>query len=321
MTTVFFATNRAEDKAAPFGFSDTAVDFDAQKITFAKAEVANISLNDESSGVIQQITDKTYGNFSAKTTVEIISRSNNLLVFIHGFDNSFEDAVKRAAFNREWLAASGVAAADTTVIAFSWPSTGMLFAAPPHMPPDAYLADQARAARSAFHIAYFLRVVDQIQASYRKANPAGRVFLLAHSMGNHALSGAVQLWFNSNDPPDAIFDEAVLAAGDEVAQTLNLPAMGQMTGLRQLAKRISVYHSRIDVAMYLSTTLNLTQRLGFDGPTNKHDESVFPKSVFRIVDCTDVSDYDHLKPPDATHQYYRRSKWVRADIAGVFSGK
>src|SRR3954470_7261242 len=49
---------------------------------------------------------------------------SDLLVFIHGFDNTFSDAISRAAFNREWLAASGLPGTNTTVVAFSWPSSG-----------------------------------------------------------------------------------------------------------------------------------------------------------------------------------------------------
>ena len=189
---------------------------------------------------------------------------------------------------------------------------------PPHMPPDAYRHDQAKAAASAFHLAHFLRVIDQLRARQSNECPDGRVFLLAHSMGNHALSGAVQLWTGSGDPREAIFDCAILAAADEAAHTLYLPGNAQLTGLRHLAKRVSVYHSKIDLAMYLSTTVNLTQRLGFDGPPDKHNISAYPPAKFRFVDCTHIKDYPLLDPPDASHQYYRRSIWVRADIAAQF---
>jgi hypothetical protein len=67
------------------------------------------------------------------------------------------NSIARAAYNREWFAASGANAADTTVIAFSWPSLGQLFAAPPHLLPDDYLRDQSKAGQSAFHIANFFR--------------------------------------------------------------------------------------------------------------------------------------------------------------------
>ena len=53
-----------------------------------------------------------------------------LLQHVHGFDNAFSDALTRAAFNREWLAASGQPGTNTTVVAFSWPSSGRVVALP-----------------------------------------------------------------------------------------------------------------------------------------------------------------------------------------------
>jgi esterase/lipase superfamily enzyme len=217
MATVYFATNRKPDTAAPFGFADTVADFDPQNITFGKVDVTGTNLAHESSGVLGEILDKTPANFSEATVAEILGAQKNLLFFIHGFDNSFEDAIKRAAFNQLWLTGCGDAHADTTIIAFSWPSAGKLLSIPPHMPPEAYRADQAKAGASAFHVAHFLRIIDQLQAKYRSECPSGRVFLLAHSMGNHALSGAIQLWTGTGDPREAIFDCAILAAADETA--------------------------------------------------------------------------------------------------------
>ena len=71
---------------------------------------------------------------------ELSNAGRDLLVFIHGFDNTLSDAVTRAAFNREWLAASQMPGTDTTVIAFSWPSKGQIIAFPV-LQAD-YLADQ-----------------------------------------------------------------------------------------------------------------------------------------------------------------------------------
>jgi esterase/lipase superfamily enzyme len=314
MTNVYFATNRVHDGTAPFGYGHQVAPPTAANVTFAVASVSGIALPDETSGHIDSITQATPGNFPADILDVLANSRKTLLVFIHGFDNSFEDAIKRAAFNREWLAAGG---ADTEVIAFTWPSAGELFAAPPHTPPDAYFADQSRAGRSAFALAHFLTVIDQIRAGYRTANPNGRIVLLVHSMGHYALQAAVQFWFASTPPKAAFFDEILLAAGDEIADTFERPNGGHLSDLPKIATRISVYNSECDVAMYLSTTLNLDQRLGFDGPLHKHDASRYPPATFRTVDCTAVADYDPLNPPDASHQYYRRSKLVRSDLVGA----
>jgi hypothetical protein len=95
---------------------------------------------------------------------------------------------------------------------------------------------------------------------------------------------------------------------------------GRLSTLPQRAARCSIYYSHKDVTMYLAAALNLNERLGFDGPDHKHDPTRYPPGKFRIVDVTPVSDFDIFNPPDATHQYYRRSKIVRADIAATMRG-
>lgn len=318
MVNVYFATNRKKNAAGRFGAE--IVPNNPSEVLYAIASVQGVTLPDANSGTIASITEETRGGYSDAAVTQIISAGKNLLVFIHGFDNTFEDAIKRAAFNAEWFRASAVAAADTTVLAFTWPSAGNLIAAPPHFPADAYLTDQAQAGRSAYHLGYFLNNIDQLRRDYRRRNPNGRIFLLAHSMGNYALQAAVQWWIDSRGPNDMMFDETILAAADEVADSFERPAGGRLSDLPNLARRISLYHSRKDVAMYLSTTINLTARLGFNGPAHKHDVATYPLDRFRIVDTTEVDDFDPVDPPDATHQYYRRSQIVRDDIAEVMRG-
>ena len=72
--------------------------------------------------------------------------------------------------------------------------------------------------------------------------------------------------------------------------------------------------------MFLSMAVNRNDRLGKDGTDNKTDTTIYPPATFRNVDCTGVDDYDKLDPIDATHQYYRRSPIVRADIAALIGG-
>jgi esterase/lipase superfamily enzyme len=320
MTRVYFATNRQRDTSRPSGFGADIVPMNASAVIYAIADVQGTDIVDEASGNIVSITEQATGGYSDNAVNEIIGAGKNLLVFIHGFANSFEDSIKRAAFNADWMRASGVAAADVTVLAFSWPSSGDLLAAPPHLAPDAYRGDQVQAGKSAYHLGYFLNNVDQLRLDFVNKHPDGRMFLLAHSMGNYALQGAVQWWFDNRGSDDLMFDETILAAADEVDDTFERKNGGRLSKLPKLAKRITVYYSRKDVAMYVSTTLNLNARLGFDGPDDMRNQTVYPTSKFRIVDCTEVRDFNLIDPPDATHQYYRRSNIVRADIAVVMGG-
>ena len=317
MVKVYFATNRNPDPAAEGGFGTTMAPTDnPATVLYGSADVQGIDLNDESSGQFAPATDVTKGSYSDQAAAEIVGSGKNLLVFIHGFDNSFADAVKRAAYNAEWLRQSGIKAADTTVLAFSWPSTGALFTFP-HLD---YESDQTKAGLSAFHLGWYLNTLDNLRRDYKRRNPNGKIFLLAHSMGNHALQGAIEWWFAQSGPAEIFFDEAILAAADEVYDTFEAKNDAKLSSLPKLAGRVTIYNSRGDVAMYLSTTLNLDCRLGFDGPEDKTSETLYAPAKFRIVDCTDVKDYDPDNPPDATHQYYRRSIIVRRDIAAVLGG-
>jgi esterase/lipase superfamily enzyme len=320
MVNVYFATNRVADAAQEGGYGSAIVASDPSAVTYAVAAVDHIDLGNADGGVISSITDRTPGGWSDAATKTILQTSRNLLVFIHGFDNSFAAALKRAAFNQSWLAASGVPAADTTVLAFTWPSEGRLLDSFPSLPDAAYKFDQTQAGKSAFHVGYFLNNIDQLARDFRPANPAGRVFLLAHSMGNYALAGAVQWWFDSRGSNDLMFDETILAAADEVDDSFDRPGGGRLSKLPVLSQRISIYYSRKDIAMWLSTTVNGNDRLGFDGPDNKRDATRYSPAKFRMIDCTEVSDFEPPVLSQQTHQYYRCSPIVRSDIAALLNG-
>lgn len=315
ITTVYFATNRLQDAS---GFGAQIVDRDdTAQVFYAVTEVDGIVLDKEGSGKLQLPRFGQKGGFADAIRDQIVAAGKNLLFFIHGFDNAFEDAIKRAAFNREWFAASGRSQADTTVVAFTWPSAGKLLPDTSQPPQDAYLADQAMAYRSALHIAEFLRQGLQLASALKAGTPSARAFLLAHSMGNHALAGAVEAFFASGMQAATLFDEVILAAADEAFDTLVKPDGSGMTRLRNLAARISVYSSQRDVAMEVSMAVNHNMRLGYRGPMDESNVELYPLNNFRCVDCTEVFDFLGAVPPDATHQYYRRSKRVRDDITAL----
>jgi hypothetical protein len=97
-----------------------------------------------------------------------------------------------------------------------------------------------------------------------------------------------------------------------------LPLSDYYADQTQAGRSGYLLHQRL--AITLSTALNLNARLGFYGPDDKTDVNEYPVAKFRIAECSLVKDYDWTSPPDATHQYYRRSKIVRADIARVMAG-
>jgi esterase/lipase superfamily enzyme len=276
-------------------------------------------LGDAASGQMGPIMDRTMGHFAANSLTAIVNGGQNLLVFIHGFDNSFEDAIKRAAYNRAWFADGGAIGA-TSVVAFTWPSLGELLAKNPTSLTSGYKGDQGQAGASGFHIAKFFLEIDKLEKAFRMVKPNGRIFLLAHSMGNWALQAGIASWFQQRGSNDIVFDEVFLAAPDERFDTFDAPAGQRLSRLKDIAHRITVYYSGMDSIIWLSNGINGVLRLGFAGPGDKSDNTEFPPAKYRMRECGGVFDYNCLDGFDASHQYYRKSRKVRTDIVAIMGG-
>ena len=125
-TTVHFATNRTvigpPDQIRSYSNAIVAPT-NPGYITYGTAFVNDAGLTADTVGAITSIEDIRQGGFSAQAIGDLSAPGRDLLVFIHGFDNSFENAITRAAFNQQWFRAGG---ADCAVIAFAWPSLGHL---------------------------------------------------------------------------------------------------------------------------------------------------------------------------------------------------
>jgi esterase/lipase superfamily enzyme len=317
-TTVYFATNRALSGPAEdwrsYGTSIVSPS-DPAAITYADAFVDNTELTADKTGMITGINNVEHGHFSDNVISDLREPGRNLLVFIHGFDNSFEAAITCAAFNREWFAQSGVPGADTTVIAFSWPSLGRLLDLP--LPWSDYRRDQTLAGQSGFHIISFFAGLQHVLDHARSTGR--RVFLLAHSMGNLALQAAVESWFNHGNGDALLFDEIILPGAAERYDTFDFPEPGRLSDLHRLGTRISIYFSTADSVLVLGAAINLgAKRLGQDGPHNRFDTSRFPPAQYRMVDRTGFHDYAFNFA--SSHQYSRRSPAVRTDIAQTMTG-
>jgi esterase/lipase superfamily enzyme len=312
-TTVYFATNRVVSNALDWdnGYkAEMEPPADAGSLTYGTAFVDGIDVPTNAQGVVTRIAETARGQFPPDAAGDLSQPGRNLLIFIHGFDNSFSDAVTRGAFNREWLAASEVPAADTTVIAFSWPSLGQVAAIP--VPQADYLSDQNMARQSGLALMFFFQTLAPILRAARAARQS--VILLAHSMGNLALQAAVESWFLHGGASEVLFDRVILAAGDTTFDCFDQPKLARLSGLNRLAARVGVYYSHADDVLKLSEVVNLgAQRLGQDGPRDRANATLFPPAAFTMVDCSAYryEGFGFL----TSHQYYRQSSDVRRIIA------
>jgi len=203
---------------------------------------------------------------------------SELLVFLHGYKVSFEEAARRAA----QLACD--LSFDGAVVLFSWASCGSLLR---------YMADEDRAKVSANALAEFLRTLQD--------GPWRRVHLLAHSMGNRVLLGALA----GRSQPMASAGSVVLAAADvytgEFADILPraLAALGPAPG------KLTSYVSRTDRALLLSRWLHGAERIGL------FDDGAEPMTFagLETIDATHV-DASML----ARHSYFGDERSVITDL-------
>ena len=290
-------------------------------------------------GQITAVRDVNPDAFSDQVQAEILRSEQNLLVFVHGFANSFSDAITRAAFNREWFAASGEPAADCTVIAFTWPSAGRVVNGEDALPgvisigqtilgfllnkgiqnplANAYRDDQKSAASSGRDLA---RTIDRLAPLFNRVREQGRtVHLLVHSMGHVVLQRALENWTVAGQRPGTVFDQAALCAGDADWDLGGKPP-DWLLAMPGLARRTLIYRSTSDDILWISDGLNNTRRLGLSGPEGWGDAAQFPAPAYCRIDCAAAHDSAGGKEVDSSHQYYRRIPAVRQHIAASFAG-
>jgi len=246
----------------------------------------------------------------AELRADLQARACDALLFIHGFNNSFADAVETAAELADRYAQAG---RELRVVVFSWPSEGKLF------PPTRYFDDRTAARLSAMALGRALaRLRDLIEQFARQGQRCHqRLHIMAHSMGNYALRFAVNDLIERHAGGRAlpVFENAFLMAADADADALELDlGVAKLQPLSEIVEHIHVYHSRGDIALRASDwTKGNPNRLGTGGPRSidKVDQRVV------AIDCREVDD----TPGDnGNHNYYRSRPEVIADVAAVLHG-
>lgn len=157
--------------------------------------------------------------------------SRHAVVFIHGYNVSFEDAAIRAAQLGCDLAIEGVMAF------YSWPSRGTL---------DGYFADEATIQASAKYITAFLENIVQRAG-------AEQVHVVAHSMGNRAALEAVrEIVAKARERTGVQFAQFILAAPDVDAEYF----LQFADAYTRVARRTTMYVSDRDHAIKASRFLH-----------------------------------------------------------------
>ena len=149
------------------------------------------------------------------------------LIYVHGYNNTFDDAVRRAAQIGYDLEFDGITAA------FAWPARSGV---------AAYMGDRDRAATAAPFLLHMLETLGQ-------AFPDVKVHIIGHSTGGEVILNALErLADRSANGPRVKLGEVILAHAD--VNTTRLSAV--MPSLRKLGVTVTSYSSGEDRAMLAS---------------------------------------------------------------------
>jgi esterase/lipase superfamily enzyme len=215
--------------------------------------------------------------FTALREQVLKTRRKETLVFIHGYQNSFEYAARRTAQIAYDLNFDGVP------ILYSWPSEAKFLN---------YKADEGNVEWTTPRLEAFLTAVGQ-------RSGAERIYLIAHSMGNRALTRSLntlaarqQTWVREK------IRELILAAPDIDASVFRDLAVE----FSKVAGRTTLYVSSKDKALKLSEKLSHYLRAGQTG------ENIL---IIPGIETVDVSAVD---TSFTGHSYFGSNRSVLSDI-------
>lgn len=268
----FFATNRSSDTQASaatmfrdgrasspsFGKSYVTLrrsgdTFDIEPDSLIKVDIVNPPTADATLSYNEVFTRKRLGR-------EVDSELNrtaadSLLIYVHGFNMSFENAAISSAQLSYDIGFEGL------TVFYSWPARG---GAP------AYIADAESAAASQRH---FAAVVSELLYQTR----ATKVYLVAHSLGARLASRAMKSVFLAEPGFRTAVKEIVLIAPDiETDEFISelAPFLGTVE------RPVTVYVAQSDPAIVISNTLNNTPIIG---------ESVFVTPRVETIDAQGIN--------------------------------
>ncbi|MCL6683002.1 alpha/beta hydrolase [Sphingomonas alba] len=312
---VFFISNRnlqPDNKTAVFGarFNPDGVaalrygwaDFEPGAGRAAQVNVySETPAKDPAGGFIKVGSAAFFDDLKAQMS----KGGRDTVVFIHGFNESFSDALLAASRISTQTIINGK---PVNVVVFSWPSDGKM------IPWMSYYSDRDDARSSGAAVARaFLKLVDFF-GEMPEAEVCGQALhLLAHSMGAYVLRNGLQALI-AKDPTRLlrVFQEIILAAPDEDDDAFETDQKLRL--LPRLGRRVTVYHNEGDRALFISDKTKANpDRLGADGPRML---DLLPKKVV-TVDCSRVA-----ATADATsrHTFFINCPPVSADLGATLHG-
>lgn len=209
--------------------------------------------------------------------------SRHVLLFVHGYNTRFEEAVYRFA------QITHDANAPVVPVLFTWPSRGRLF-------------DYAYDRESAIYSRDALEAV--LQAMVKDKN-VGSISILAHSMGNFLAVEAIRQMVIRNHSLSPKITDIMLASPDMDVDVFRR----DIAEIESSNKRPSVtlFVSRDDRALSFSGELAGEPRLGAINPEVEPYRSILEKARVNVIDLTNVQSDD----------FTNHGKFAQSDVVRI----
>lgn len=196
-------------------------------------------------------------------------QKRRLMVFVHGFNNTYEDSVYRFA------QIVHDSKADVTPVVFTWPSRASVF-------DYAYDRESTNYSRDALE--------EMLQKG--ASDPAvGEITIMAHSMGTWLAMESLRQMAIRNGRVSPKVSQVILASPD-----LDVDVFGQqMRALGEKHPKFTIFVSGDDKALSLSRTISgNVDRLGQVNPAAEPYRSAFAEAGITVYDLTKLSTEDRL---------------------------
>ncbi|MCG8699323.1 MAG: alpha/beta hydrolase [Bacteroidales bacterium] len=234
-------------------------------------------------------------------------KKSDVLVFIHGFANSFDDNLEHiATLYHTFMNVTNSPIKHLVFIA--WPTRNHKVLT--------YWNDQKDAWETGRLLArVYEKLLDFFVEMFKKhsmENCRNKIHLAAHSMGNQVLASMLQ---NINKKIYPFFSEILLLHSDVEDNAFENDE--PFSKLEKLAERTHVYIHKSDDALFISRfTKNFNKRLGKKGPLNY--DSLNNETY--VIDVSNLRTGENFKERLFDHWGYKESNTMVNDILEVLKG-
>jgi esterase/lipase superfamily enzyme len=287
---IFYATDRKETGAGEFGgergaslsygtlFVSIPLEHAAGNIERPSVWKLEFSEKPDEHMVIMRRTTASHDDFFASVR-DVIARGGKeaSFLFVHGYNVAFDDAARRTAQITYDLNFAGAP------VFYSWPSQATL---------QGYPTDENNVQWSEANLKGFL-------LDYAQNSGAKDIYLIAHSMGNRALTGAVKTLFAEHPELKGRFKEIILTAPDIDADIFKRDIA---PALAAGCDKITLYVSDGDKALLASKAVHGYPRAG-DSATG-----------IVVVPGIETVDASGLDTSFLEHSYFAETGSVLMDI-------